>query len=304
MDDRVGALIAPGSPVSLWTGTVTQVQPLMVDDRPVMPPGHWAPLLGDRVLMAAQGGTSWCLQALAPWTRPAQVTVTATSVAGKPGYLLASANGQSFELPYTGTYAVNDIVMVDWSTTVGRVYTKVASQSGTAPTPAPGGGGSTQTRTFRAVQAASWRYGAWDHSKVYQYRYSSEAISTGAWCYGGEPRQAVGSGAISSARIFLPRVRGGSNYAPPGQTAHLYAHGSDRLPGGDVARVGSPVNIQVPRGEAWYPIPVSLATAALAGGISVAGGPEYVVFAGLAMTSDDGTPVSGPMSGALELTWV
>lgn len=286
----------------MWSGLVTSLQPFEVDGKPVAPPGGWAPLLGDRVLVVSMGGWSVCLQYLPERALPAQVTVTATSVAGKPGYLAAvDAHSNAYQLPFTGTYSVGDVVMPDWSSTAGRVYAKVASQAGTAP-PAPTPPPTSERRqTFRAIQAGSWHYGRWDTDRVRQHRYSTEAVNYGAWFYGGEPRQAVGSGTIRSARIFLPRVRGGVGYSS-GQAAHLYAHASDAFPAGDVTRLGAPVDVNVPRGQAWYSIPASFVQAALAGGISIVGAP-YVVFAGLAQTTDDGTRVDGAMSGALDLSW-
>lgn len=286
----------------MWSGLVTSLSPFEVDGKPVAPPGGWAPLLGDRVLVVSMGGWSVCLQYLPERALPAQVTVTATSVAGKPDYLAAVDEfSNAYQLPFTGTYSVGDVVMPDWSTTAGRVYAKVASQAGVAPTPVEPDAPATQRRTFRAIRAGSWHYGRWDQAQVRQHRYSTEDINTGAWFYGGEPRQAVGSGTVIAARIFLPRVRGGANYST-GSPAHLYAHGSDSFPAGDVTRVGSPHDVTVPRGQAWYDVPPELAQAALAGGISIAGAP-YVVFAGLGQTSDDGARVDGVMSGALDLTW-
>ncbi|WP_134324720.1 hypothetical protein [Cumulibacter soli] len=283
--------IRPGA--RMWSGVVTSLVPFEVDGQPVAPPAY-AALVGDRVQVMSMDGWSVCQRWLPEHALPVQVTVTATSVSGKPGYLAASGNGRTWQLPYTGSVAVGDKLSPDWNSSLGRVDAPPSPPPEPPPPPTPPAPEPTPItyyrRKFRAVQAGSWHYGTWDRSRVRQHRWSSEDINYGAWCYGGEIRQAVKGGTIIGAKIFLPRVQGGVFAA---QTAHLYSHGSDRLPGGDVSRVGPVRDVTVSMGGAWYPIATALATAAMGGGIAIAGAP-YVVFAGLQ---------SDPRSGQLDIQW-
>jgi hypothetical protein len=79
-------------------------------------------------------------------------------------------------------------------------------------------------------------------------------------------------------------------------TIHIYAHTSGSRPGGDVSRVTGPHDVVIAphSGQTWHDLPLTFASAIVAGGgISIAGGP----YAGFYSRLDD------PESGKLLISW-
>lgn len=287
--------IRPGA--RLWTGIVSSLNPFKVDGVPVAPPGTFAPLLGDHVLCVSEGNASWCLHVSRGYALPAQVTVMGV---GAGVVTAADSTGRSYTLQAAGSYSVGNVVAVDWTTSQGRVSGRATAQTGTPP-PATGGPSViTRTQAFRAIEAGTWTT-YWDRSRVQQHRLStSSPIGYGAWFYGGVIQQVVGSGTVQSARIFLPRIRGVG-----AATAHLYRHTHDSMPTGDVLRVGGASDVPTVSGQGWYSLPTSLAQALATngGGLALLGSP-FLAFAGLETFTSDSAAVDGPMSGAVEITWL
>ena len=282
--------------MSEWArGWVTDSDPLTVtfDGRQTLPAvsvGTGTFLPGEPVMLLNTLGELHCFGVIHGSPLPQTVTVTATSVAGKPGYLQAGAR----ELQYLASYApsVGDVVQVLWQGSQGLVLGVAPTQSGTAP-PVPTPGGITSgVMDFPARDAGSWE-GYWGQTDVSQGSWGSYGPYYGAWFYSNEPYQALNDATVQAAYIYVHRKAGAGVSGQ--QTMHFYHHTSDYRPATDVARDLGPYDVLGwDRGaEGWLQIPNALATAVITtgGGIGIAGNP-YVR-----------TDQTNPMNGAIRIYW-
>lgn len=259
--------------------------------------GGYVPVNGDAVLVALTSGFAWVLGSIATTGHPA--TGSVTSIPGG-GVINVNVGGTSMTCAYVTSYSpvVGDTVALDWATSTPRVIGKIATAAApTAPPPpaAPPGLPTTGSKTFAAVDAASWRDGTWrtDTGDVIQGDAPGYAghPNNGAWFYGSAPTSLSGI-TVSSAQIWLPA--GSSSVSTP--TIHLYRHTSNTRPGTDVSRVSGPYDVTKPWGTAgWYTLNTAAAQAIVTsgGGISITGTP-YSRNNGL---SKDG------QSGAIKIFW-
>lgn len=257
----------------------------------------YAPTPGDYVLVERTATVSVITMAFSPTVHPPVGTVSATTTTTPNTVEVTDGYGAVRVMPYMGTYTptIGDQVAVVWPDSVGLVL----GLRGTVAAPDPGHYdppppiGAPNPFTVAAIDAGTYR-GGWYSGEVIQgsYGYGEEY---GSWFYGGQIAQALTGVTVTSAAIYLPRVRGGANYGP-GEPAHLYRHSSDFRPGGDVVRVDGPFDAgPVPLGAGWYAISPTLAQLLIdgGGGVGIAGGP-YMKFASRS---------ENPQTGTLSIAW-
>lgn len=262
---------------------------------------NFSPLQGDPVLVGKFGGSAWVLGSPRRVPTPATCTVISTTVAGHPDLItVEDSSGIEYDVPFSADYTptVNDVVAMDWQTTVGYATGVRGTVAGSFPGFNPGlpGAPASGANTFPALDAGTWRSG-WENDSygVRQGDWGGYGQNYGAWFYGGAPQQQLAGATVLSAAIYLPRLRGGVN---AGQTLHLYRHTSNSRPGGDVTRVDGPYDVTSPptNQTQWVPISTTLVQNILIGGeggIGIAGDP-YVTLAGRS---------ADPMTGAIQITW-
>lgn len=144
------------------------------------------------------------------------------------------------------TPAVNDIVLIDWTTDGGAVVGKLDAAPSTTP---PAGPGTAPVKsydvTFRANDSGAYQSGyGWRTNDVW-----SSASNIGAWFYGSKIRDTIPDAAvITSAQIYLPlRERRGA--APFGR------HASETKPGGAVSFSATGALAAI---TGWVSIPTTL----------------------------------------------
>lgn len=202
------------------------------------------------------------------------------------------------------TLVGGDTVRLMWQGRVATVLVKLTSYVA-PPVPAPGTtapppANSTGELPVFATDSATWvpGLGVWNawaggRQSVYQGSYSGHTMY-GSWFYNGATRQLAGA-TIDRVRFRAPKRLSVGSYNAAG-TMHVYVHGSDTRPGGDVARISGPYDISIPahwQGD-FVDLPPTAGDALKSGGgISIAGEP----YMGLAGKAED------PSSGQLILNW-
>lgn len=260
--------------------------------------------IGDRALIARQGGAAWAVGKVAG--RVLAPTGKVTSAPPGSYITVTVTGGASYSLPFLASYtpAVNDNVAIMWGASgeggvvLGKCGTVAAAGGGSAPsTPiAPPTVGQSGSKDFPAIDSGQYRSGKWGAAgdrTVYQGDWGY-GDNKGAWFYGTTPKDLIGPGAtVTACRVRISRKSGGT-YGP--QSAHLYLHGSASKPAGDVTRSQGPVDASIDIGaSAWVDLPASWGQSIVdnAGGLGVSGSP-YVVLNGID---------NDPESGLLHLDW-
>lgn len=302
--DLARALAAAPEGTQVLAGTVvSRAGALAVNVAGTYPPVRWAPgwvpAVGDNVRVLAFAGEYLVLGRVLTAARPATGTVTAT---GTPRCTV-SAGGVTYSCLRNAAYTpvVGHVVRLDWSEPVpwiigqSTIDTPPATDDPTVPPPPPALS-DTGESTFAAIDSGRWStaYG-WD--STYNGRLqqgTSGGTNTGAWFYGTAPRATLAGRTITRAWVWVHRS---PNHGPGGAAAvHLYRHGSDTRPAGNVALAAGPSDVSRARGQAeWAEIPAAWgqAIATSGGGLGISGDP-YLMLEGL--------PQDG-QSGALRLAW-
>lgn len=192
-------------------------------------------------------------------------------------------SGQSVQLQRNRdvTFAVNDIVAIDWK--IPAAQYRLLTDSPTAPPePPPAPPPQRITQTFFAIDSGSFQNGRWWTRDVY-----ASSSNIGAYFYGDAVRNTIPDGSpIESARIFLPIEQS------QGSAPLLGRHTAATKPAGTVA-VTSTFALN-PR-SGWISIPLGWVDIfkVSGGGIGFNTG-GFNIYRG---TNEDG------QSGALEITY-
>lgn len=202
------------------------------------------------------------------------------------------------------TLVGGDTVRLMWQGRVATVLAKLTSYVAPpvqgAGTTAPPPANSTGELPVFATDSATWvpGLGAWNawatgRQRVFQGSWKG-STTYGAFFYNGATRQLAGA-TVTDVALRVPKRLAVGSYNSP-STLHVYVHGSDTRPGGDVARISGPYDISIP--AHWQGGFVGLPTAAgdalkNGGGISIAGEP-YMGFVGKA---------EDPAAGQLAFKW-
>jgi hypothetical protein len=190
------------------------------------------PLVNDAVQVLVVGGAGVILGTAA---RGVAATVTAVPVNGLVTVL--AEDQQTYQLPYgVGlSLAVNDSVLIDWSTggvvtqeITGTVSGGASSPTPPAPKPKPpstGGGQVAKSRTFTPTASAS-RRGSWAQGIVY----FGQSYSSAGFFYGSQIADSIPDGAtLVSIKIYLEvTASSGVNYLTLGM------HDQKTIPAGDL----------------------------------------------------------------------
>lgn len=260
----------------------------------------YPPTVGDKVLVAQQGGYSWVICALGA-AHPIQGAVA--SVSGST-VVVTTASG-TFGLPFVASYTpvAGDTAIIMWQGTQGIVMGKRAVAAVKPPAPAraapPPKATQSGVKTFPAVQSATFRAGdGWrdDTDDAIQGTAPTyPGLNNGAWFYGTAPHATLSGATVTKAEIYLPRGQGGTYAA---QTIHVYRHTSNRRPAGNVGYASGPYDAAIPVGGGqWLTLPTAIGQAIVDSGggfgVQAASGP-YARMTGLSRNGQ---------SGALRLTW-
>ncbi|MBN8881923.1 MAG: hypothetical protein J0H73_06360 [Salana multivorans] len=268
--------------------------------------GAYIPTAGDSVVVIVRAGSAYVLGHAHVGARPLTGTITGAALEGLVPVTTATG---ALRCRYVGTPpSTGSLVRLDWAGATPWIWPLAAAASseaesdgsGSAPPPPPPPPPRTGENEFAAVEsstygtASGWRrYG----DSVRQWRYSSEAPSTGAWFYGSRPTALRGK-TITRARVYVPaRVRVGSYNAP--LAINLYRHTSGTRPSGDVTRVAGPHSVTIAPIDqwsgGWLEVPAAWGQSIVdgGGGIGISGAP----YLGVVGISND------PRSGALSLAW-
>lgn len=269
----------------------TWADPIVVDDGDVV---------DVEVTGSAQGGNSVHVPSRTA-VQPRPKTGTVTAVPASSPTINVAAGGVTYKAEFVGTYAVNDVVHLDWGAgrprVIGRVSTTAAPPPPVPPAPvyvAESGymdGPAIRSGTF--FGPGGWDSWAGGGENVFQGNYGAGQLY-GAWFYGGRFASLAGR-TITKVQFRTGARRPVGNHRAPA-VLHFYAHASPDRPGGDVVRSGAVFDwtIQPGQGPAWIELPVAFGAAVVAGGgVAVAGDP----YAGM-----DGRLAQAD-SGALILDW-
>lgn len=229
--------------------------------------------------------------------RPGATEGTVLTVDGSSA--LVSVGATEVRAAYNSglTLVGGDTVRLMWQGRVATVLVKLTSYVAppvntpgtTAPPPANTSGElsafATDSATF--VPGLGWNNWAGGRQNVYQGS-NSGYTTYGAWFYNGATKQLAGA-TIDRVRIHIPKRLNVGSYNSAG-LLHVYVHGSDGRPGGDVARTSGPYDLTVPPNwqGGWFELPTTVGDSLKSGGgISVSGEP-YMGFVG-----KSGDPSSG-----------
>ncbi|QGH74506.1 minor tail protein [Arthrobacter phage Kuleana] len=271
----------------------TWADPLVVDD-------------GDSVDVEIRGGAEGLkvTHVLSRTTlQPRPRTGTVTAVPAGSSTITVSAGGVSYSAEFIGTYAVGNVVHLDWGAGRPRVIGKFSSTAPAAPPPAPPPppppAPTTGSLSGTAIKSGTiWGPGGWDswaggRENVFQGDYGYGPVH-GAWFYGTRFKTLAGR-TITRIRFRTgARLPAGASGSPV--AFNFYTHTSSSRPAGDVTRTGSVFSktINPGQGPTWIDLPLSFAPALLAGGgIAISGG-AYAGMKGRVEQVD---------SGALILDW-
>lgn len=304
--------------LSLTSGRVTQVSPLMVDagGESVVPAsrlGWWQPAQGQSVWMLTALGKALALGGVNQ-TSLAMIG-TITSVGGGVATITLEAGG-SFTLPTSYAAAVSDKGIVAWSpyewgkgVIVGKV---TVSPGGQTPAPVDPGGvidrppvASQITVTIPCTEIRTWRNGGWrsDTTKAYQGDWSGTGANTACFFYGNGFAQLKGW-TITKVERYDHRLAGG---AGGGEEMRMRRHtgktAGTSLPVISVDAITGP-SLAV-GAAAWTTIAALIPWVQIfaddgQGGIAAVDStkPNYAAYSGLTGDGRD------PMSGALRVTAV
>lgn len=271
-ESLVGVFVSADGPVAtVNVGTTTVVARIA---------GQVAPIPGDPVRLERRDGQLLLLGQTNPRAVVGKVTAT-----GSPKCTVEYpiGSGVTAQMQFNSAYApaVNDIVLLDW-TSGGTVVCKLST------TPAPevpgtsgGGGAQRYEQVFTAIDSGSYRFGSWWTNEVW-----ASDNNIGAWFYGSKIRDTIPDGAsIQAASIYLPPRQ--VLYGPP----NFGRHGLDSKSGPPTISSIAPLE---PR-SGWVPIPLGHIDHLKAnpGGLGVEQG-GYTIWHG---TGRDG------MSGALDIVY-
>lgn len=302
MGERVPVRVTSGEVVRLDASALV----VNVDgvERPAWWPAGYIAARGDAVRVLIADGEAQVLGPVITAPRAGEGTVAGAAVSGRVpvdtihGQVLARFAGSA---PSSG-----QLVLLDWQATEPRLLGGAAtavpapddSGSDEAPPRPPASDPASGTESVAAVQSST--YGAasgWNRygDTVNQFRWGSEAESTGAWFYGSRLNVLRGA-VIVGARLYLPARRRIGSYNSA-VTLNLYRHTSRTRPSGNVTRAGSAEGVSLPANWSggWVDIPSAFAQALVdsGGGIAIHGAP-YAGVEGLSGSAS---------SGRLRLDW-
>lgn len=246
---------------------------------------------------------AWIVGRLASAPRPPTGTV-ATVPPSSDTITVTGADGATYTAYFLSSYTptVGDLVALQWNagtpTVVGKVGATPAAQT-VAAVAAPPAPASTGTSTYACTDSSTyWPSGGWDSwaggNNVYQGQYGGQGELTGAWFYGGSPKELNGR-TITAIRFTLGARNGAGSSGSP-VTVNLHTHTSSSRPDGNVA-LGSgsaTVTAQPWQGATVYSLPTSFATDLLNGGGIALYGDPYAGFNGRNLQ---------PNSGLLSIDW-
>lgn len=249
--------------------------------------GFTFPAPGSSVWLLRVGKQFLMLGSAAPRHGLGRVTAT-----GSPRctveYPAGSGVTQLMGYPSNITPAVNDVVLIDWSSSDGTIIDKITIAPGVVvpvapPAPAPTVG----SAVFNAGDSGTFYVpgGRWNTLEVWAV---TTGNNVGAWFYGNQIRDTIPDTAtITSAEIYLPL------FYDIGSAPVAQVHTSASKPGGNVAVTGGTHSLSPRAG--WSPIP-----AAFIDHMKVHGGGIALVGGGWAKYRPVG--VDGA-SGALRVSW-
>jgi len=216
--------------------------------------------------------------------QPRPRTGTVTAVPAGSTTITVSAGGVSYDAQFIGTYAVNDVVHLDWGAGLPRVIGKFTSTAvppppavpdPPAPPPPPPTTGSLSGAAGKS--GAYWSGGGWDswaggRENIFQGDYGYGPL-VGAWFYGTRFKTLAGR-TITRVRFRTGARRAVGAYNSP-LAFNFYTHTSSYRPAGNVSLTGSVFSktINPGQGPTWIDLPVSFGAALVAGGgIAISGG--------------------------------
>lgn len=248
--------------------------------------GYYFPVPGDTVRLLRLDKTLLMLGPANPRSPVGRVTAT-----GSPRCTVECPSGSGVTklmgYPSNITPAVNDVVLIDW-TSGGTVIDKItASPTSVAPADPSSDTGGTFTQTFTALDSGTFYVpGArWNTADVWAV---TTGNNRGAWFYGSKVQDTIPDAAVvSSVEIYAPVFYDGGA-APVAQV-----HTSASKPAGNVS-LTSLTHTMSPRGG-WVSLPTAFIDY-----MKVSGGGIALVDGGWAKYS---SVASDGASGALRVTW-
>lgn len=292
-DELLAEMYAGQTSVEVLIGTfVQQAGAMAVVDvgtaRVTMPSlGQYFPVPSDPVRVLRIDKLTFLLGPAQPKSPIGRVTA-----AGSPRCTVEYPSGSGVTklmgYPSNITPAVNDIVLIDWSSG-GTISDKItAAPIVTVPTDPTQGGGPTQGRqVFTAIDSGTFYVpgSRWNTNEVWAV---TTGNNLGAWFYGSKIKDTIPDGAtIVSASIYLPL------FFDQGSAPVARVHGSAAKPGGNVAPSGATHTLSPRSGWAALPTAFLDVLKSADGGIALVNG-GWAKYSG---TGSDG------QSGALDVTW-
>lgn len=308
MQDLANQIIARISPdVEILTGQIAQVLSASVTvyiggnlhpDKLVAAPGY-KPVAGDQVLVLRRGQVLTVLGAITP---PYATEGTVSTVPGSTSTVIGvtvAGIAAAVELPFLDSYTpvVGHQVSLLWrggvnsGLVLGKVGNALPPPAPPAPPPPPPPAPLEGSTVFNAVDVGTYRSG-WrndDNGDVIQGTAPSFAgANSGAWFYGGHPKNTLTGATVTALEIWLGRTSGG---VFGGQSCHLYRVVDDWQPGGALTFGTGPNNVSLSVGqEGWFSLPASLGQELVnsGGSIGITGEP-YMRMYGLSKSGQAGT---------------
>lgn len=245
--------------------------------------GMYFPIPGDDVRIIRVGK-----QTLLWGPAVARSPIGRVSGSGSPRCTVEYPAGSGVSLlmgyPKNITPAVNDVVLIDWTSGGTIIDTITAAPVTVAPDDPSGGAGQSGRQTFTAIDSGSFG-SSWFTNAVFD-----STSNSGAWFYGSKIADTIPDGAsITSMSIYLP-LQSGSGFAP-----NIRGHTSATRPGGNVAFTGGSHTLGAISG--WVGIPTSLGDLLKANAFGLgfaANSGGYNIWSGV---GSDG------LSGALDIAW-
>lgn len=241
--------------------------------------GFYPPVAGMSVRVDWVNGSAAVTGPVRPLNPLGKITATGTPRA------TVTVDGTPYLLFYRSGYtpALNDQVEINWAT--GIIQGKVTGADTPAPPSENGGGAVPFEVVVRAADSGRYQSGSgwWGRGPW------ASSSNSGAWVYANRVKDAVGSGTVTRAEIYLPLV------SEVG-LASIGVHDYWLLPPG-APSIGSATALPLGGRSGWVALPASFGPYLAAGdrgiGVLAPGGNGYTRWRGV---DEDG------LSGALRLS--